>query len=79
MRYNTAHDIYKLDEEVPETVMSGETSDISQFFELELFEWVMFYDENAPFPDYMLKFRHLLGPSIDVARAMTAKILTENG
>ena len=41
-RSNTAHEIYKLDGEVSETVMPGETSDISQFCKLELFEWVMF-------------------------------------
>ena len=27
---DTAHDLYKLDEEVPKTVMLGETSDINQ-------------------------------------------------
>ena len=42
VRSNTAHEIYKLDGEVSKTVMSDETSDISQFFELERFEWVMF-------------------------------------
>ena len=31
---NTAHDIYKPDGMVPETVMSGKTSDISQFCKL---------------------------------------------
>ena len=29
IRSNTDHDIYKLDGEVPKTVMSGETSEIS--------------------------------------------------
>ena len=42
IRSNTMHKIYKLDGEVPNTVMSGETSDISQFCKLEWFEWVMF-------------------------------------
>ena len=31
IRSNTAHEIHKLNREIPETVMSGETSDISQF------------------------------------------------
>ena len=35
IRFNTAHEIYKLDGEVPETVMLGEMSDISQFCKLE--------------------------------------------
>ena len=55
IRSNTAHEIYKLDGEVPQTVMSGETSGISQFCKLEWFKWVMFQDETAPFPDYALK------------------------
>ena len=55
MIMNTAHDIYKLDEEVHKTVLSGQTSDMTQFCKLEYFEWLMFWDETAPFPDYMLK------------------------
>ena len=42
IRFNTAHDMYKLDGEVPLTVMLGKTSDICQFCELELFKWVVF-------------------------------------
>ena len=41
IRSNTACSIYKLDGEVPDTIMSGETSDISQFCEFEWLEWVM--------------------------------------
>ena len=59
--------------------MSRETSDISQFCELEWFEWRMFHDETAPIPDDMLKLGHYLGPSIDVGQAMMAKILTQSG
>jgi hypothetical protein len=35
---NTTHDIYILQGEVPETVMSGETSDISQFCEFAFYD-----------------------------------------
>ena len=79
IRSNTAHEIYKLDGEVVETVMSGETSDISKFCKLEWFEWVMFRDETAPFPDDVLILVYYLGPSIYVGPAMTAKISTEHG
>ena len=72
IRFNTFHNIYKLD-------MSCETSGISQVFKLKWFEWVMFCDETAPFPDDMLKLSLYLGPSIDVGLAMTTKIITENG
>ena len=39
---NTAWDIYQLQGETPETVLSGETANISQFCELSFYEWVMF-------------------------------------
>ena len=42
IRSNTAQETYKLDREVPKTVVSGETSDIRQFFKLKWFELVMF-------------------------------------
>ena len=42
VRSNTAHDIYKLDGEVHETVMTGEISVISKFCEIEWLKWVMF-------------------------------------
>jgi len=47
IRSNTAHDIYMLSGEVPETIMSGETetSDISQFCEFEWNEQVKFRDD----------------------------------
>ena len=41
-RSKTAHEIYKLEREVHERVMSGESSDISQFNKLEWFEWIIF-------------------------------------
>ena len=59
--------------------MSGEMSDICQFCELEWFEWVMFQNETALFPDDVLTLGCYLGPSIDVGPVMTANILMENG
>ena len=79
IRSNTAHDIYKVDGEVPKTLVSGETSDNSQFCKLEWFEWVMFLDETALFPDDELKLGCYLVPSIDIGQAMIAKILTKKG
>ena len=78
-RSNTAHDIYKLDGEVPKTVMSDETSDISQFCKLEWFDWVMFWDKTAPFTDDVLKLGLYIGPSIHFGPALTTKILIQNG
>jgi len=48
---NTAHDIFILQGEVPETVMSGETSDISQFCEFAFYDWIMIRDQPVAFPD----------------------------
>ena len=60
-------------------MISGETSDTSQFCELGWFEWVIFHDEVGSYPDDVLKLGHYLGPRIDVGPAMIAKILTQNG
>ena len=76
---NTAHEIYKLDGEVSETLMSGKTSEISQFCELEWFKWTLICDETAPFPDNVLKLGHYLVPSIGKGSAMSPKIFTQNG
>ena len=39
IRYNTSNDIYELQGEVPETIVSGETSNISQLCDLGWYEW----------------------------------------
>ena len=79
IRSNTAHDIFELNGEVPETIVSGETSDISQFCELEWYEWVYFRDTSVQFPEDKAVLGRYLGPSIDIGPAMTAKILKANG
>jgi len=79
IRSNTAHDIYKLDGRVPETVVSGETADISPFCEFGWWDWVMFRDNTVSFPQDKKVLGKYLGPSIDVGPAMTARIMKENG
>ena len=78
---NTARGIYMLQGETPETVMSGETSDISQFCELGFYEWIMFREEpdHAQFPVDSPILGRYLGPAINVGPVMTAKILKSNG
>ncbi len=78
---NTAWDIYKLQGETPETLMSGETPDISQFCELSFYEWVMVRDEgeNVAYPNENPILGRYLGVATDVGPAMTAKILKSNG
>jgi hypothetical protein len=67
--------------ETTETVMSGETSDISQFCELGFYEWIMFREEpyHAQFPADNPILGRYLGPAIGVGPVMTAKILKSNG
>eukprot|EP00804_Cyclotella_cryptica_P014743 CCRYP_021052-RA/>CCRYP_021052-RA protein AED:0.46 eAED:0.43 QI:0/0/0/1/1/1/2/0/144 len=62
IRSNTAHDIYMLHGEVPETIMSGETSDISQFCEFEWYAWVKFRDSAVQSPEDSLVLGRYLGP-----------------
>jgi hypothetical protein len=76
---NTAHDIYILQGGIPETVMSGETSDISQFCEFAFYDWIMFRDQPVAFPDDNPVLGRYLRPAIDVCPALTAKILKANG
>ena len=76
---HTAHDIYSLQEEVPETVMSGKTADTSQFCEFAFYDWVMFCNEPVAFSDANPVIGRYLGPAIDVGPALTTKILKANG
>ena len=75
MRSNTVQGIYKLDGEIPEMIMSSKTSDISQFCELEWFEWIMFQDKTAPYPNNHFRLGRYLGLSIDIGHALMAKII----
>ena len=73
IRSCSALDIYQLDGEVPETKMMGYTADISNICEYEWYEWVMFIDAPAQFPDLKWSLGRYLGPSIDVGSAIQDK------
>ena len=78
IRYNTAHGIYKLDGEVPETFMSTKMTDTSQFCEFEWFEWVKFQDETAPYLNHHFRLGGYLGLSLNIDSALMEKIIKEN-
>ena len=78
-RSHTALDIYSLNGQVPKTIMSGETADISFISELGWYDWVKFRDTSETFPNDKVVLGRYLGPSIDVGPALTAKILKMNG
>ena len=74
-----ALDIYGLCGQVPETIMTGETGDISPYCEYAWFQWVMYYEPTATYPNDKCFMGHWLGPAIDVGSAMTHKVLKSNG
>ncbi|KAI2502051.1 Reverse transcriptase (RNA-dependent DNA polymerase) [Fragilaria crotonensis] len=79
VRSFTAHEIFRLSGQVPETIVSGETADISPLAQFKWYEWVMFRDTSVTYPDDALVLGRDLGPAIDIGPAMTRKILKANG
>ena len=55
--------------------MKGQTQDISFIAEFAWFEWLMFYEPIASYPDSHPTVGRYLGPATDVGGAMTHKIL----
>ena len=76
---NTSNDIYMTNGEVPETIMTGSTANISHICEFAWYDWVMFRDNVPTFPDDKLIIGRYLGPATDVGLALAAKILESNG
>jgi hypothetical protein len=75
----TALNIYILEGQVPETIMSGQTGDVSPWAVFSWYEWVYFYDSAVPFPNDSKVLGRDLGPAIDVGPATTRKIFEKNG
>jgi hypothetical protein len=74
IRSSTALDSYELNGQVPETIVSGQTADISPFVEYSWYDWVKYYDKTASFPNPKELIGRWLGPTVDLGPAMTAKI-----
>jgi hypothetical protein len=51
---STSNSVYMTDGEVPETIMTGSTADISHICEFGWYDWVMFWDNVPTFPDVKL-------------------------
>ena len=79
IRTHTALDIYGLVGQVPETIMTGETGDISNLCEFEWFQWVMYYEPTKCYPNGKAQIGRWLGPAPDVGTAMTYKMLRSTG
>jgi hypothetical protein len=76
---NTSNNIYMTNGEVPETIMTGSTADISHICQFAWYDWVMFRDNIPTFPDPKLILGRYLGPAINVGLALTTKIPKSNG
>ena len=79
VRSHTALDIYSLRGEVPETLMTGNTADISKYCEHGFYDFIMFRDDKVKYPDDNPVLGRWLGPAIDVGSSMVAYIMKENG
>jgi hypothetical protein len=75
----TSNSVYMTNGEVPETIMTSSTANISRICEFGWYDWVMFRDNVPTFPDIKLILGQYLGPATDVGSALTAKILKSNG
>ncbi len=51
VRSATCNGIYMTDGEVPETIMTGSTADISHISQFGWYDWVMFQDNTPTYPD----------------------------
>jgi hypothetical protein len=74
----TSNDIYMTAGQVPETIMTGNTANISHI-EFGWYDWVMLHDNKPSYPDDKLILGHYLGPAIDTGSALMAKSLKSNG
>jgi hypothetical protein len=76
-----AHDLDKLQGQVPDTVIMGQTADISFFnFEFPCYSWVVYNELRGQFSDDAVVLYLYLGPTEpEVGSVLTAKLLKSNG
>jgi hypothetical protein len=75
-----ALDIYKLQGQVPEMIMMGQTADILFICSCRWYSWIYYNDTNVLFPDPKVVIGRYLGPTeLEVSSVLTAKILTATG
>ena len=79
IRSHTVLDHPELNGQVPETLVTGQTGDISALAEFDWYDWVMFYDGQVAYPESKEVLGKWLGPALDIGPAMTAQILKRNG
>ena len=65
--------------EIPETIMTRSTTNISHISDFNWYDWVMFQDNLLAFPEKSLTLGQYLGLDINIGFMMMAKILKANG
>ena len=75
---NTDNEIFMLNGDMSQTIMYGETSNISQFYELDSYEHTMFIDELLSYTEMNPVLGIYLVPIIDVVPDLTDKIFMSN-
>ena len=80
VRSHLALDIHQLHGEVPETIMMGQTADISFICEFGWYDWIYYNESTAAFPESKVVLGRYLGPTEpEVGSVLTAKVLTLKG
>jgi hypothetical protein len=80
VRAHTAHDLYKLQGQVPETVMMGHTADISCICEFPLYSLEFFNESRVQFSKDTVVLGRYIGPTEpEVGSVLTEKLLKNNG
>ena len=80
VRSHMALDMYRLQGQVPETIMLGQTADISFISEFGWYEWVYYNESIAQFPASKMLLGRYLGPTDpEAGSVMTAKVLVKSG
>jgi hypothetical protein len=75
IRSLTSNNVYMTNSKVPETIMTGSTTNISHICEFGWYDWAMFRDIVPTFPEVKLTLGQYLGPATNVGSALTIKIL----
>jgi hypothetical protein len=78
VRSSTALDILSLERKLTDTIVKGQTSDISPLTEYAWYEWVKFQDNGQSFPDSKEWLGRDLRPEIYIGPAMSRKVLKIN-
>jgi hypothetical protein len=78
IRLLIAHNIYALNNNVPNTAVSGDTTDISHLCEFARYDWIWYLDQ-VDFPEDKRNLGRWLGPAHDIGDVMCARILVQTG